>query len=110
MGENVEGGGMAGFETLEAEPTKTLAGAAAFASAVAAKLAGSDSAVAHETGKFLNDQAQLLRVQKKHLEGEHDLRIAPEWRSARGIVTGPSSQDEGLQNRLTRAYQKRMGR
>jgi hypothetical protein len=25
-------------------------------------------------------------------------------------VTGPSSQDQGLQNRLTQAYQKRMGR
>jgi hypothetical protein len=98
IGENVEGGGVAGFETLEAEPTKTLAGAAAFASAVAAKLAGSDSEVAHKTGKFLNDQVQLLRVQKRHLEEEHDLRIAPDWPSARGIL-----RDRAI-------YQKRMGR
>ncbi len=62
-------------EPLEAD-TETLAAAAAFASAIAAKLAGNDPAVARKTEQFLHDQAQLLQVQKKHLENEHGLRIA----------------------------------
>ena len=77
MPEGLLGGILGGeHEAAEAEPIETLAGAEAFASVVAAKLAGTDPAVARRTEEFLNEQAQLLRVQKKHLEEEHELRIA----------------------------------
>jgi tetratricopeptide (TPR) repeat protein len=77
MAERLLGGLLGGEqETLEAERAETLAAAQAFASAVAAKLAGNDPGVARKTEEFLNDQAELLRVQKKQLEEEHELRIA----------------------------------
>jgi len=77
MGEGLLGGVLGGEqETLDTELSQALAGAEAFASAIAAKLAGSDPGVARKTEEFLHDQAQLLRVQKKHLEEEHELRIA----------------------------------
>jgi hypothetical protein len=63
-------------ERPEQEAEEALARADGFASAVAAKLAGGDPGVARKTEAFLNDQSQLLRVQKKHLEKEHGLRIA----------------------------------
>jgi hypothetical protein len=53
-----------------------LAGAEAFASAVAAKLAGSDPEVARDTSAFLKKQARLLETQNRHLEDEHVLRVA----------------------------------
>lgn len=77
MAERLLGGLLGGEqETPDTEPTEALASAEAFASAVAVKLAGNDPAVARKTEEFLHDQAQLLRVQKKHLEEEHALRIA----------------------------------
>src|SRR5260370_42669619 len=63
-------------EKPQVDAPDTLAGAEAFASAVAAKLAGSDPEVARRTADFLADQSQLLKVQKKHLEDEHALRLA----------------------------------
>jgi hypothetical protein len=59
----------------EVERPDSLSGAEAFASAVAAKLAGNDPGVARKTEEFLSDQSQLLRVQKKHAEDEHAARL-----------------------------------
>jgi len=63
-------GGILGDEDHkpDVEAPDALAGAEAFASAVAAKLAGNDPEVARRTADFLVDQSQLLKVQKKHLE------------------------------------------
>jgi hypothetical protein len=63
-------------EKPEIEAPEALAGAEAFATAVAAKLSGSDPEVARDTSAFLKEQTQLLRVQKEHLKDEHALRIA----------------------------------
>lgn len=49
-------------EKPEVESRDTLAGAEAFASAVAAKLAGNDPEVARRTADFLIDQSQLLKT------------------------------------------------
>lgn len=63
-------------EKPEVEAPDALAVAEAFASAVAAKLAGNDPEVARHTCAFLQEQTQLLEVQRKHLKEEHALRIA----------------------------------
>jgi hypothetical protein len=63
-------------EKPEVEAPEALAGAEAFASAVAAKLAGSDPEVARNTSEFLKKQAELLETQNKHLKDEHTLRLA----------------------------------
>ncbi|HXP66888.1 MAG TPA: tetratricopeptide repeat protein [Steroidobacteraceae bacterium] len=70
-------GGMLGDEDEkpEVEAADALAGAEAFASAVAAKLAGSDPNVARKTEIFLDKQAQILETQNEHLKSEHSLRI-----------------------------------
>jgi tetratricopeptide (TPR) repeat protein len=60
----------------ETEGPAALAGAEAFASAVAAKLAGNDPEVARDTSAFLKKQAQLLEIQAEHLKDEHALRLA----------------------------------
>jgi hypothetical protein len=59
----------------EVEAPEAVAGSEAVAAAVADKLAGNDPGVARKTEEFLSDQSQLLRVQKKHLEEEHDARL-----------------------------------
>jgi tetratricopeptide (TPR) repeat protein len=71
-------GGILGHEEEkpEVEVPEGLAGAEAFASAVAAKLAGSDPEVARNTSEFLKKQAELLETQNKHLKDEHALRLA----------------------------------
>jgi len=71
-------GGILGdeHEKPEVEAADALAGAEAFASAVAAKLAGSDPGVARKTEIFLDKQAQILETQNEHLKNEHSLRIA----------------------------------
>jgi tetratricopeptide (TPR) repeat protein len=71
-------GGMLGKddEKPEIEAPDALAGAEAFASAVAAKLAGNDPEVARDTSAFLKKQAQLLEIQAQHLKDEHALRVA----------------------------------
>jgi len=77
MAEGTLGGILGGEEEKpEVESPEALAGAEAFASAVAAKLAGSDPGVARKTEEFLTDQSELLKVQKRHLEEEHPLRLA----------------------------------
>jgi tetratricopeptide (TPR) repeat protein len=63
-------------EKSEVDAPDALAGAEAFASAVAAKLAGSDPEVARDTSAFLKKQARLLDTQNGHLEDEHALRVA----------------------------------
>lgn len=71
-------GGVLGDEDEEpgAETPEPLAGAEAFAAAVAAIASRQDPEVARKTVEFLTDQSQLLRVQKRHLEDEHALRVA----------------------------------
>jgi tetratricopeptide (TPR) repeat protein len=63
-------------EKPEVETPDALAGAEAFASAVAAKLAGNDPEVARDTSAFLKKQTQLLEIQAEHLKDEHALRLA----------------------------------
>src|SRR5450631_3098471 len=63
-------------EKPEVEAPEALASAEAFAASVAARLSASDPEVARETSSFLRDQSHLLKVQAKHLEDEHALRIA----------------------------------
>ncbi len=62
-------------EKPEVEATATLAGADAFAAAVAAKLAGSDPGVARKTENFLDKQALLVEIQAEHLKDEHAARL-----------------------------------
>jgi len=77
MAEGLLGGMLGGeAEKPDVEAPEPLASAEAFACAVAAKLAGNDPGVARKTEEFLSDQSQLLKVQKKHLEDEHALRLA----------------------------------
>ena len=70
-------GGILGeeYEKGEVEAPDALAGAEAFASAVAAKLAGNDPEVARKTVEFLSKQSQLLETQNKHLEEDHAARL-----------------------------------
>src|ERR1700688_4354935 len=63
-------------EKPEAEAPEPLAAVEAFAAAVAAKLAGNDPGVARKTEEFLSDQSHLLKIQARHLEDEHALRVA----------------------------------
>ena len=63
-------------EKPEVESPEALAGAEAFASAVAAKLAGNDPEVARDTSAFLKKHTQLLEIQAEHLKDEHALRVA----------------------------------
>jgi tetratricopeptide (TPR) repeat protein len=64
-------------EKPEVESDAASAGAAAFASAVAARLSANDPEVSRKTAEFLTEQSQLLKVQKEHLEQEHGPRPAP---------------------------------
>src|SRR6202163_2993482 len=76
MAEGMLGGMLGGEEEKpEVEAAEPLAGAEAFASAVAAKLAGNDPGVARKTEEFLTEQTQLLKVQKEHLKDEHAERL-----------------------------------
>jgi len=62
-------------EKPEVESPEAMAGAEAFAAAVAAKLSGNDPGVARKTEEFLSEQTELLRVQKEHLKAEHAARL-----------------------------------
>jgi tetratricopeptide (TPR) repeat protein len=62
-------------EKPDVEAPDALAGAEAFASAVAAKLAGNDPEVARKTVEFLSKQSQLLDTQNEHLKDEHAARL-----------------------------------
>ncbi len=77
MADDLLGGVLGGEdERSETEAPQALAGAEAFASAVAARLSGNDPGVARKTEIFLEKQAQLLDTQRQHLEDEHALRLA----------------------------------
>jgi tetratricopeptide repeat protein len=77
MAESLVGGMLGGEdERPQVEAPEAVAGAEAFAAAIAAKLAGNDPGVARKTEIFLDKQAQLLETQNKHLEEEHALRVA----------------------------------
>lgn len=62
--------------TPEVEAPDALDHVQAFASAVAAKLAGNDPEVARRTAEFLIDQSHVLKIQAEHLKDEHGLRLA----------------------------------
>ena len=62
-------------ERPEVEAPEALAGAEAFAAAIAVKLAGNDPGVARKTEIFLDKQAQLLEIQAEHLKEEHSARL-----------------------------------
>ena len=62
-------------EKPDVETSDALAGAEAFASAVAAKLAGNDPEVARKTVEFLSKQSQLLETQNAQLKDEHAARL-----------------------------------
>jgi len=70
-------GGLLGEEDEKpnVEASDALAGVEAFASAVAAKLAGNDPDVARKTVEFLSKQSQLLDTQNEHLKDEHAARL-----------------------------------
>ena len=59
-------------EKPDVEAPDALAGAEAFAAAVAARFSASDPEVARDTSAFLKEQTDLLRVQKEHLKDEHE--------------------------------------
>jgi tetratricopeptide (TPR) repeat protein len=59
----------------EVEAPEALASAEAFAAAVAAKLSWNDPGVSRKTEEFLSEQTQLLKVQKEHLNDEHEARL-----------------------------------
>ena len=64
MAEGMLGGILGGEdEKPEVEAPQALAGAEAFAAAVAARLSSSDPEVARDTSLFLKRQAQLLQIQ-----------------------------------------------
>jgi tetratricopeptide (TPR) repeat protein len=62
-------------EKPDVEATEALAGADAFAAAIAARLSSSDPEVARKTAVFLDEQAHLVKVQARHLEDEHEARL-----------------------------------
>jgi tetratricopeptide (TPR) repeat protein len=62
-------------EKREIEAADAFAGAEAFASAVAAKLSGTDPGVARKTEIFLDKQAQILDTQNDFLKAEHAARL-----------------------------------
>jgi tetratricopeptide (TPR) repeat protein len=76
MAEGLLGGILGEEEEKSAvEATEMLAGADAFAAAVAAKFAGNDPGVARKTEIFLDKQAHLLEIQAEHLKEEHAARL-----------------------------------
>src|ERR1700730_4618672 len=77
MAEGLVGGVLGGEDDKsEIETPEAVPGTEAFAAAVAAKLAGNDPGVARKTEEFLSDQSYLLKLQARHLQDEHALRIA----------------------------------
>lgn len=64
-----------GDEQPETEAPQALAGAEAFAAAVAAIASRQDPGVARRTEAFLAEQTRLLETQRHHLEEEHASRL-----------------------------------
>src|ERR1700686_1610905 len=77
MAEGLLGGVLGGEEDEQA--TSTKAAPEAFAAAVAANLANHSPEVAAETVVFLRKQTEVLEVQRKTLEAEHEY-FELEWR------------------------------
>jgi tetratricopeptide (TPR) repeat protein len=59
----------------ELQSAETLAGAEAFAAAVAAIASRQDPEVARKTAQFLDHQSRLLETQREHLKDEHAARL-----------------------------------
>jgi tetratricopeptide (TPR) repeat protein len=78
------------------EAPEALAGAEAFAAAIAAIASRQDPGVARKTEDFLAEQTALLRVQKDHLEDEHALRLE----HLRGQLREERIRDVGLRLRV----------
>src|SRR5471032_2232151 len=62
-------------EKPEVEAAEAVAGAEAFAAAIAAIASRQDPQVAQDTSTFLRKQSQLLDIQVKHLEEDHEARL-----------------------------------
>jgi tetratricopeptide (TPR) repeat protein len=62
-------------QKADTEGAEAIAGADAFAAAVAARLAGNDPGVARKTEIFLDKHAQLLELQAVNLRTEHASRL-----------------------------------
>jgi len=76
MAEGLVGGALGGEEEKpEVEASEALAGAEAFAAAVAAIASRQDPEVARDTSAFLKEQTRLLHTQRRHLDDEHALRM-----------------------------------
>ena len=76
MAEGLIGGTLGDEEEKpEVEAPGALAGAEAFAAAVAAIASRQDPEVARDTSAFLKEQTRLLQTQRRHLDDEHALRI-----------------------------------
>jgi len=76
MAEGLVGGALGGEEEKpEVEAPGSLAGAEAFAAAVAAIASRQDPEVARDTSAFLKEQTRLLQTQRRHLDDEHALRM-----------------------------------
>ncbi len=76
MADDLLGGVLGGEdEQPETEAPQALAGAEAFAAAVAAIASRQDPGVARETEAFLTEQTRLLETQRRHLEDEHLSRL-----------------------------------
>src|SRR5260370_2137012 len=76
-------------ENPQVDAPEALAGAEAFASAVAARLAGGDPEVARRTADFLVDQSHLLKVQTKPLEDDPALSPSPLGPQAHPLLGHP---------------------
>ncbi len=62
-------------EKSDSVAPEALAGAEAFAAAIAAIASRQDPEVARRTAEFLSDQSRLLRTQAQHLDDEHASRL-----------------------------------
>ena len=76
MAEGILGGILGGEEEKpEVAAPEALAGAEAFAAAVAAIASRQDPEVARKTAAFLDQQSRLLETQREHLKDEHEARL-----------------------------------
>ena len=76
MAEGLVGGALGDEEEKpDVEAPGALAGAEAFAAAVAAIASRQDPEVARDTSAFLKEQTRLLQTQRRHLDDEHSLRM-----------------------------------
>jgi hypothetical protein len=101
MAEGLVGGALGDEEEKpEVEAPGALAGAEAFAAAVAAIASRQDPEVARDTSAFLKEQTRLLQTQRRHLDDEHALRTT---RLSSMHRTGGSSRKRVRRQRSRRA-------